>query len=121
MPHTIIDLKEPVSIPPDHLVWGFVTSPDDLRLHSISLADSRRPSPRMNTIGTMEFCRLRRQVRRGVSASGSTISWKPTAPISTAGRTRATPRKGQNIAYNIIQPYPMGAQKGIYPTIDIQP
>jgi hypothetical protein len=30
-------------------------------------------------------------------------------------------QKGQNIAYNIIQPYRVGAQKGIYPTIDIQP
>jgi hypothetical protein len=30
-------------------------------------------------------------------------------------------QKGQNIAFNIIQPYSIGVQKGIYPTIRIEP
>jgi hypothetical protein len=30
-------------------------------------------------------------------------------------------QKGQNISYNIIQPYPEGRLKGLYPTIEIKP
>lgn len=35
-------------------------------------------------------------------------------------RFRGHAQKGQNISYNIIQPYPMGLQKGLNPTIDIR-
>jgi hypothetical protein len=31
------------------------------------------------------------------------------------------PQKGRNIAYNILQLYPIGVQKGIYPAIRIEP
>ena len=54
MPHTIIDAKAPVSIPPKHLVWGFVSTQKDLLDHSIPLA-ALANSTRMTTVGTMEF------------------------------------------------------------------
>jgi len=36
-------------------------------------------------------------------------------------RNKGHAQKDQGISYNIIQPYPVGVQKGIYPTIEIQP
>ena len=37
MPHTIIDLEEPLDIPPRHLIWGYVRNGADLARHSVSL------------------------------------------------------------------------------------
>jgi len=119
MPHTIIDTREPVSIPPDHLVWGIVTSPYDLRLHSISL-EALAGVTRMKTIGAMEFCgsgetfvaAFKQRIDHILEANGAYFDGR---------KNKGHAQKGQNIAYNIIQPYRVGAQKGIYPTIDIQP
>jgi hypothetical protein len=119
MPHTVIDIKEPVSIPADHLVWGIVTSPYDLRLHSISLEDLAAVT-RMKTIGAMEFCgsgekfvaAFKQRIGHILDANGAYFDGR---------KNKGHAQKGQNISYNIIQPYRMGAQKGIYPTIEIQP
>ena len=119
MPHTVIDIKEPVSIPSEHLVWGLVTSPYDLRLHSIALEDLAAVS-RMKTIGGMEFCgsgakfvaAFQQRIHHVLEANGAYFDGR---------KNKGHAQKGQNISYNIIQPYRMGALKGIYPTIDIQP
>jgi carbonic anhydrase/acetyltransferase-like protein (isoleucine patch superfamily) len=119
MPHTIIDLKEPVSIPPGHLVWGFVTNADDLARHSIPL-EALAAETGVRKVGAMEFrgsgaefvTAFRRRIDHILEANGAYFDGK---------NNRGHAQKGQNIAYNIIQPYPMGVQKGIYPTIDIQP
>ncbi|MBU0987306.1 MAG: transferase, partial [Proteobacteria bacterium] len=37
MPHTIIDLVEPLNIPPAHIAWGYITNSKDLKEHSLSL------------------------------------------------------------------------------------
>ena len=119
MPHTIIDLKEPVSIPPEHLVWGFIATPEDLRDHSIPLATLAN-STRMTNVGAMEFAGSGAQF---VAAFQNRIDHilESNGAYFDGRKKRGHAQKGQNIAYNIIQPYPIGAQKGIYPTIDIQP
>lgn len=119
MPHTIIDIREPVAVPDDHLVWGFVTGPEELRRHSIALEDLAAVSVR-KTIGAMEFNGsgqkfvegFRHRIEHILEANGAFFDGR---------RNKGHAQKGQNIAYNIIQPYRMGAQRGIYPTIDIQP
>jgi carbonic anhydrase/acetyltransferase-like protein (isoleucine patch superfamily) len=119
MPHTIIDTKEPLSIPDDHLVWGIVTNPHDLRMHSISL-EALAAVTRMKTIGRMEFCgsgekfvaAFKQRINHILEANGAYYDGR---------KNKGHAQKGQNISYNIIQPYRMGAQKGIFPTIDIQP
>ncbi|NTW37862.1 MAG: hypothetical protein HGB17_17505, partial [Syntrophobacteraceae bacterium] len=35
------------------------------------------------------------------------------------GNNRGHAQKAQQISFNIIQPYPAGTLKGLYPTIDI--
>jgi carbonic anhydrase/acetyltransferase-like protein (isoleucine patch superfamily) len=119
MPHTVIDIKEPVSIPPDHLVWGIVTSPYDLRLHSISL-EALAAVTRMKTIGSMEFCgsgerfvaAFKERIEHILEANGAYFDGR---------KNQGHAQRGQNIAYNIIQPYRMGTQKGLYPTMEIKP
>jgi carbonic anhydrase/acetyltransferase-like protein (isoleucine patch superfamily) len=119
MPHTIIDLKEPVSIPPNHLVWGIVTTPEDLRQHSLPL-ETIAAVTRRKTVGAMEFygsgekfvAAFRHRIDHILEANGAFFDGK---------KNRGHAQKDQRISFNIIQPYAMGLRKGIYPTIDIQP
>jgi len=117
MPHTIIDLSEPVTIGPETLVWGYITCQKDVRRHSISLkklADVDRSC----SIGGMRFAgngaqfvkAFQARIEHILAANGAYYDGKK-------GKGHA--QKGQNIAFNIIQPYPMGPMKGMYPTMDI--
>jgi carbonic anhydrase/acetyltransferase-like protein (isoleucine patch superfamily) len=119
MPHTIIDLQEPVTIPAGHLVWGYINNPETLKDNSIALVDLSKTS-RILSIGGMKF---EGSGARFVSAFQNRIEHilEANGAYFTGRKNRGHAQKGQNIAYNIIQPYPMGTQKGIYPTIDIQP
>ncbi|MCJ7597006.1 MAG: transferase [Desulfobacterales bacterium] len=118
MPHTIVDLEEPVDIPSDHLVWGYITNKRDLGEHSISLERLSGIDGEMK-LGAMHFEGLgsafveafQRRIEHILEANGAFFD---------GTRFRGHAQKGQNIAYNIIQPYPMGLQKGLYPTIDIR-
>jgi carbonic anhydrase/acetyltransferase-like protein (isoleucine patch superfamily) len=119
MPHTIIDLKEPLAVPEDHLVWGFVSGPADLKDHSIPLAELAEIK-RIASIGSMEFAgsgamfvsAFRSRIARILEENGAYFDGR---------RKKGHAQKGQKIAYNIIQPYPMGVSRGIYPTIEILP
>ena len=119
MPHTIIDVKEPVAIPPDHLVWGMITRPHDLRQHCLPLA-ALAAVRRRKTIGAMEFSgsgekfvtAFRKRIDHILHANGAYFDGR---------KHRGHAQKDQKIAFNIIQPYAIGARKGIFPTIDIQP
>ncbi len=119
MPHTIIDLKEPVSIPPDHLVWGYISKTKDLEDNSISLAKLAE-TKRMVSIGAMDFAGsgsnfvavFRHRIHHILEANGAYFDGR---------KNKGHAQKGQNIAFNIIQPYSIGVQKGLYPTIHIEP
>jgi carbonic anhydrase/acetyltransferase-like protein (isoleucine patch superfamily) len=119
MPHTIIDLKKPLTIPSNHLVWGYIQKPDDLKYHSISfkkLAGVRR----QRVIKTMKFGgngaafvqAFRHRIQHILQANGAYYNGK---------QNQGHAQKEQNISFNIIQPYQMGARKGLFPTLDIQP
>jgi len=119
MPHTIIDLEEPLSIPPAHLVWGHISRANDLKNHSLSIMTLAKSSGRLS-IGDMEFqgsgsrfaAAFQSRIEHILEANGAYFDGR---------RNKGHAQKAQSIAYNIMQPYPMGVQKGIYPTIDIQP
>jgi carbonic anhydrase/acetyltransferase-like protein (isoleucine patch superfamily) len=119
MPHTVIDLRQPVAIPPDHLVWGYIQKPNDLKYHSLSL--KKLAAVRGNkTIKNMQFRgngaafvqSFRHRIRHILEANGAYFDGK---------KNRGHAQQEQNLAFNIIQPYPMGPKKGIFPTMDIQP
>ena len=119
MPHTIIDLKQPLTIPSGHLVWGYIQKPDDLKHHSISfkkLAGVRS----QRVIKTMKFQgngaafvqSIQHRIQHILEANGAYYNGK---------QNRGHAQKERDISFNIIQPYQTGARKGLFPTLDIQP
>jgi len=119
MPHTIIDLKQTVAVPANHLVWGYIQNPDDLKYNSLSL--KKFAAVRLKkTIKTMKFRgngaafvqAFRHRIQHILEANGAYFDGK---------NNRGHAQQEQNISFNIIQPYMTGPRKGLFPTLDIQP
>jgi carbonic anhydrase/acetyltransferase-like protein (isoleucine patch superfamily) len=119
MPHTIIDLEEPLEIPAHHCVWGYVRHREDLKQHSISLddllrvqGDLKRGAMRLQGSGAHLVHAFQHRIEHILEANGAYFA---------GGKNRGHAQKVQHIAFNTIQPYPEGTLKGMYPTIDIRP
>jgi carbonic anhydrase/acetyltransferase-like protein (isoleucine patch superfamily) len=119
MPHTIIDLKEPVEVPEATLVWGFVANADDLARNSLPLAeleqvkgDFTRDKMVFNGSGAEFVHGFRHRIDHILEANGA--YWN-------GEENRGHAQSEQDISFNIVQPYPEGDLKGMYPTIDIRP
>jgi carbonic anhydrase/acetyltransferase-like protein (isoleucine patch superfamily) len=119
MPHTIIDIKKPLTIPPGHLVWGMITGSDDLSLNSMTLKDfSKIDGGRIH--GNMSFegrgarfvSAFRERIHHILEANGAFFNGRD---------RRGHAQKNQNISFNTIQPYTDGEFEGLFPTIIIQP
>ncbi|NCO61609.1 MAG: transferase [Deltaproteobacteria bacterium CG_4_8_14_3_um_filter_51_11] len=119
MPHTIIDGKNPVEIPGEHLVWGLVRQQEDLETHSIPLERLVGIDGTLQ-LGDMTFEgsgstfveRFRQRIEHILEANGAFFD-------GSNGRGHA--QKTHDISYNTIQPYQEGRLKGLYPTIEIWP
>ncbi len=119
MPHTIIDLRQPVTIPADHLVWGYIQKPNDLKYHTLSLIKLAAVRRQRNIV-TMKFRgsgaafvqSFRHRIQHILEANGAYFDGK---------KNRGHAQQAQNISFNIIQPYLVGPKKGLFPTLDIQP
>ncbi|MBW2708431.1 MAG: transferase [Deltaproteobacteria bacterium] len=119
MPHTIIDIKKPLTIPPGHLVWGLITNPKELETNSIALKDLSKINDGM-TKGDMSFegsgngfvTAFRERIHHILDANGAFFDGKT---------NKGHAQMNQNISFNTIQPYPDGDLQGLYPTIIIQP
>lgn len=119
MPHTIIDLKEPVTIPENHLVWGYIQKQDDLKQHSVSLDHLMKVKGEL-VIGNMRFTgdgqafvdAFRHRIEHILEANGAFYDGK---------NHKGHAQKSEDISFNIIQPYPKGDLEGLYPSIDIEP
>ena len=100
-------------------MWGHISNPQSLQTNSISL-EELAAKKHMTTVGTMEFAgsgsefvtSFRNRIDHILEANGAYFDGR---------KHKGHAQKGQNIAYNIIQPYPIGLHKGIYPTIHIEP
>jgi len=122
MPHTIIDVRKPLSIPPGHIVWGLVTSQKELDSNSISIEDMSKVTNKL-TKGNMLFegdgtrfvSAFQNRIHHILEANGAFYNHKDKkGPKGHA-------QKNQNMSFNTIQPYPKGKLEGLYPTIIIQP
>jgi hypothetical protein len=119
MPHTIIDVDQPLTIPAGHLVWGLITNKTDLETNSISL-DALSKIEENLCKGDMFFegkgdrfvSAFRGRIHHILEANGAFFDGKT---------NRGHAQKNQNISFNTIQPYPDGELKGMYPTIIIRP
>jgi len=119
MPHTIIDINKPLTIPPGHLVWGLISNPAELETNSIALEDLSKVKDGMIK-GNMAFegsgavfvNGFRERIHHILEANGAFFDGK---------KNRGHAQKNQNISFNTIQPYPDGESQGLYPAIVIQP
>ncbi|MBF0226294.1 MAG: transferase [Desulfobacterales bacterium] len=120
MPHTIIDLIEPLNIPENFLVWGFIKDQNDLLTHSISFDKMSKVKDQIK-IGNMLFkgngelfiSAFKKRIEHILEANGALYDENKTK--------MGHAQKGQKISYNTIQPYLSGGMKGIFPTMIIQP
>ena len=119
MPHTIIDIKKPLTIPPGHLVWGLITNPQELETNSIALKDLSKIDDVLIQ-GNLSFegngagfvSAFRDRIHHILEANGAFFNGK---------KNRGHAQKNQNISFNTIQPYADGELEGLFPTIIIQP
>ena len=119
MPHTIIDVEKPLTIPPGHLVWGLITNPQELEANSIALKDLSRHNDGLIK-GNMVFegsgatfvTAFRERIHHILEANGAFFDGR---------KNKGHAQNNQNISFNMIQPYPEGELQGLYPTIVIQP
>ena len=119
MPHTIIDIKEPLTIPPGHLVWGLINNSDDLNLNSMALEEFSKINGGL-VHGNLSF--------EGRGASFVTAFrdrihhiLEANAAFFNGTDNPGHAQKNQNISFNTIQPYTDGELEGVFPTIIIQP
>jgi len=119
MPHTIIDVHRPMTIPAGYLVWGLVTDEKDLENNSMPLKAFSKIDTRFSK-GDMIFegsgaefvTAFKERIQHILEANGAFFNGH-----SNKGHAQ----QNQNISFNTIQPYPMGEQEGLYPTIIIRP
>jgi len=117
MPHTIVDLQEPVEVPPGHLVWGFIRNRKDLARHSLALEKVAQAEGEL-VHGAMI---LQGSGRRFVEGFQHRIEHilEANGAYFDGSQNRGHAQKDKQISFNIIQPYPAGTLKGLYPTIEI--
>jgi len=117
MPHTIIDAEEPISIPENSVVWGYVTKQADLETQCMNLDDLAKATD--VTIGNMTFKgdgkafveAFRHRIEHILEENG--------AHFNNSDETRGHAQKTQDACFSILQPYQSGPKKGMYPTIRI--
>ena len=119
MPHTIIDIQKPLTIPAGRLVWGLITGRKDLETNSIALDDLSgidgsitRGNLLFEGRGASFVEAFQQRINHILEANGAFFD---------GTRCRGHAQRNQNISFNIIQPYPEGELEGIYPTMVIRP
>jgi len=119
MPHTIIDLEEPLEIPPRHLVWGYIRNRRELEGHSIALQKLSRVK-NLVELGSMRFEGSGKECVKALQHRIEHIL-EENGAFFEKNVKKGHAQKNQNISYNIFQPHPEGPLKGIYPCMDIRP
>jgi hypothetical protein len=119
MPHTIIDIKAPLTIPEGHLVWGLVTNQQELENNSISLNEMTKIK---DSLIKGDMC-FEGNGARFVGAFRDRIHHilETNGAFFNGMNNKGHAQKNQNISFNTIQPYPDGDLAGLYPTIAILP
>ncbi|SLM32505.1 conserved hypothetical protein [Desulfamplus magnetovallimortis] len=119
MPHTIIDINEPLVIPERYVVWGLINDEKDLANNSLPIDDFLAIENKLEK-GPMTFegsgksfiTAFQKRIHHILEVNGAFFDGKD---------NRGHAQKNQDISFNTIQPYPKGTLKGLYPTISIQP
>lgn len=121
MPHTIIDITEPLSIPQGHIVWGLVRDRKDLETNSMAISELAQVESGISR-GDMFFegsgqafvSAFQGRIHHILEANGAYYN---SADKSNLGHAQ----KNRKMSFNTIQPYPRGHLEGLFPTIVISP
>ena len=121
MPHTIIDCEEPLSIPADTLVWGLITTQEELDVNSITLENLKRIETSTNQ-GDMHF-------EGSGSAFVQAFKNRITHILEVNGaffhdhnnNIKGHAQNNRKLSLNNIQPFLFGDKQGVYPDITIMP
>jgi carbonic anhydrase/acetyltransferase-like protein (isoleucine patch superfamily) len=116
-PHTVIDVDEPLEIPPGSLVWGMIRSRADLEEHMIALQELAEFEGEL-TRGAMTFKGSGRAFVEGFGARIHHIleengAFHPEGPGPGHAQTQ------DKIAVNLLRPFPSGQNQGLYPDWDL--
>jgi len=119
MPHTIIDSREPLTIPAGRLVWGMIKDQKDLETNSISIEEFSAIDSSISFgglffegSGASFISAFKDRIEHILQANGAFFN---------GSDKKGHAQKNQNISFNTIQPYPEGMKKGLFPTIIIEP
>ena len=119
MPHTIIDAKEKIDIPPGYVAWGMITNKEELEANSVAITSLKnvennfsRGNMYFEGSGSAFITAFRDRIHHILEANG--------AFFTGSGGNKGHAQKNQNISFNTLQPFPEGRLKGLYPTNTIQ-
>jgi len=118
MPHTIIDVEEPLHISRDHLVWGLIRNNDDLQKNSISLDELKAQKTGFSK-GNLHFegngylfvKGFKDRINHILDANGAFFDGE---------KNTGHAQRNKNLSLNTIQPFQFGSMKGLYPNITIE-
>ncbi|MBU1170904.1 MAG: transferase [Proteobacteria bacterium] len=120
MPHTIIDLEEPLEIQAESVVWGYIQNKADLEQNSIPLSELKKINKDIEHKNIM-FKGSGKDLVEGFQQRIDNILEANGAYFTNENKKTGHAQKGHSISYNIIQPYLTGKNKGIFPSISIRP
>ncbi len=119
MPHTIIDIDEPLEIPAAHIVWGLVRNKEELEMNSLPLAelhdlDGYYSKGRMHFEGNggQLVKTFKDRIHHILEVNGAFFE---------NGENAGHAQKNQKLSLNTIQPFQFGEMEGLYPDIRILP
>ncbi len=117
MPHTIIDISEPLQIPSDHLVWGLIRSREELEQNSISLAELAEQKTSLSKSrlhfdgdGELFVKAFKARIHHILEANGAFFDGE-----NNTGHAQ----RNKKLSLNTIQPFQFGEMQGLYPDITI--
>ena len=119
MPHTIIDIEEPLDIPANHFVWGLIRSEQELKTNSVSIEELNAKRGTF-TKGRMHFegngsllvQAFKNRIHHILEVNGAFFD---------NGENDGHAQRNQKLSLNTIQPFQFGEVEGMYPTIRILP
>ncbi len=119
MPHTIIDIDEPLEVPANHVVWGLVRNKEELAQNSIpqeTLAGIRGAASQgqMHFEGNGELLvkAFKDRIHHILEVNGAFFE---------NGENDGHAQRNQKLSLNTIQPFQFGEMEGMYPSIRILP
>ncbi|MCP4341557.1 MAG: transferase [Desulfobulbaceae bacterium] len=119
MPHTIIDIDEPLEIPAGHLVWGLIRNKEELITNSMTFEEMASVESSI-TKGRLHF-----EGKGALLVKAFTDRIHHILEVNGAfyenGENSGHAQRNQRLSLNTIQPFQFGKMEGMYPSIRILP